>query len=147
MYKLFVILHLLGAAVWVGGHLVLCLAVLPPALRARDPAPIRAFEERFERLGIPALLLQIVSGLWLAHYWVPDWKQWLGGGGPQSGLLATKFVLLALTAALGVHARLALIPRLDAATLPKLGLHIVGVTLLAVAFLVAGAGIRLGGLS
>ena len=146
MYKLFVILHLLGATVWVGGHLVLCLGVLPSALRARDPGPIRAFEERFERLGIPALLLQIASGLWLAHYWVPDWQQWLGGGGPQSRLLATKLVLLALTAALGVHARLVLIPRLDAATLPKLGLHIVGVTVLAVAFLIAGAGVRLGGL-
>ena len=147
MYKLFVILHLLGAAVWVGGHLVLCLAVLPPALRARDPAPIRAFEERFERIGVPALLLQIGSGLWLAHSWVPDWRQWLGTGGPQSGLVATKLVLLALTAALGAHARLVLMPRLDAATLPKLGLHIVGVTVLAVAFVVAGAGIRLGGLS
>jgi len=146
MYKIFVILHLLGATVWVGGHLVLCLGVLPPALRARDPAPIRAFEERFERLGIPALLLQIGSGLWLAHYWVPDWRQWLGTGGPQSQLLALKLVLLALTAALGVHARLVLIPRLDAATLPKLGLHIVGVTVLAIAFVVAGAGIRLGGL-
>jgi len=146
MYKLFVILHLLGASVWVGGHLVLCLAVLPSALRARDPAPIRAFEERFERLGIPALLLQIASGLWLAHHWVPDWRQWFGGGGPLSALIATKLVLLALTAALGVHARLVLIPRLDASTLPKLGAHIVGVTVLAVAFLVAGAGIRLGGL-
>jgi len=44
MYKFFVILHLLGAMVWVGGHLVLCLGVWPPALRARDPAPVRAFE-------------------------------------------------------------------------------------------------------
>ena len=147
MYELFVILHLLGAAVWVGGHLVLCVAVLPPALRARDPAPIRAFEERFERIGVPALLLQIGSGLWLAHSWVPDWRQWRGTGGPQSGLVATKLVLLALTAALGAHARLVLMPRLDVATLPKLGLHILGVTVLAVAFMVAGAGIRLGGLS
>lgn len=144
MYRLFVILHLLGATVWVGGHLVLCLGVLPPALRARDVAPIRAFEARFERLGIPALLLQVATGLWLALVWAPDWRQWFAGG-PQATLIATKLGLLAATAALGVHARLSLIPKLDAATLPKLAAHIVGITVLAVAFLVVGAGIRLGG--
>lgn len=30
-------LHLLGAAIWVGGHLVLALGILPGALRRRDP--------------------------------------------------------------------------------------------------------------
>jgi DNA polymerase III alpha subunit len=58
-----------------------------------------------------------------------------------------KLVLLALTAALGAHARLVPIPRLYGATLPKLGLQILGVTVLAVDFVAAGAGIRLGGLS
>ena len=78
MYKLVVMLHLLGASVWVGGHLILSLVVLPPALRSRDPAPIRAFEQRFEKIGLPALALQILTGLWLAHYWVPDLNRWLG---------------------------------------------------------------------
>jgi len=40
-YRLLVALHLLGAAVWVGGHLVLSISVLPRALRARDPGIIR----------------------------------------------------------------------------------------------------------
>ncbi|WKZ66749.1 MAG: hypothetical protein QY325_02230 [Flavobacteriales bacterium] len=38
------ILHLLGASIWVGGHLVLLLTVLPGALKARDAERILAFE-------------------------------------------------------------------------------------------------------
>lgn len=147
MYKLVVMLHLLGASVWVGGHLILSLVVLPPALRSRDPAPIRAFEQRFEKIGLPALALQILTGLWLAHYWVPDLNRWLGLATPQATLILAKLVLLALTAGLGLHARLALIPRLTAATLPRLAAHIAAVTLLAVGFVIAGSGIRLGGLA
>lgn len=147
MYKLVVMLHLLGASIWVGGHLIVCLGVLPPALRARDPAPILAFEQRFEKLGIPALLIQVATGLWLAHYWLPDFAQWVSFATPQAVLIATKLILLALTAVFGLHARLALIPRLSAETLPQLALHIVAVTLLAVGFVIAGSGIRLGGLA
>ena len=70
-------LHLLGAAIWVGGHLVLALGILPGALRRRDPQAIRAFEQVYERIGIPALLLQVVSGLWLASLWLP-FDHWFG---------------------------------------------------------------------
>jgi|LNFM01.1.fsa_nt_gb putative copper export protein len=146
-YKLIVMLHLLGASVWVGGHVILSLVVLPPALRQRDPAPIRAFEQRFEKVGIPALALQVASGLWLAHYWIPDWTRWFAFGSPQAALIAVKLGLLGLTALLGVHARWRLIPRLTADTLPQLAGHIIAVTLLSLGFLVAGSGIRLGGLS
>ena len=81
-YRVLVALHLLGAAVWVGGHLVLSLSVLPRALRARDPAIIREFESGFERLGIPALLVQVVTGLWLAHHWAPDIAGWFAPSTP-----------------------------------------------------------------
>ena len=45
MYRLVLALHLIGAAVWIGGHIVLCVTVLPRALRNRDPNPIREFED------------------------------------------------------------------------------------------------------
>jgi putative copper export protein len=97
VYRLLVILHLLGATIWVGGHLVLSLVVLPRALRARDPSVIREFETGYQRIGLPALLLAVLPGL-------------------------------------------------DATTLPLLAYHVVGVTVLAVALLVAGVAIRTGGL-
>jgi putative copper export protein len=143
-YRLLVVLHLLGAAVWVGGHIVLSLSVLPRALRAGDPTILREFESGFERVGIPALLLQVVTGLWLAHHWVPDLASWFSPATPAARLVLLKLALLAATVALAVHARLRVIPRLDAATLRMLAYHIVAVTLLGVAMLVAGVAIRTG---
>ncbi len=137
-------LHLLGASVWVGGHLVLLFSVLPGALRRRDVQPVRQFEQLYERVGIPALLVQIVSGLWLASLWLPR-GQWFDSS-PMAHLVHAKLVLLGFTALLGVHARLALIPKLDAQRLPQLGLHIVLITLTAVAFVWVGSGFRFGGL-
>lgn len=137
-------LHLLGASVWVGGHLVLLFSVLPGALRGRDVQAVRHFEQLYERVGIPALLLQIVTGLWMASLWLPH-SQWFGDS-PIAHLVQAKLALLALTAALGMHARLALIPKLDAQRLPQLGMHIVLITLTAVAFVWVGSGFRFGGL-
>ncbi|WP_448563867.1 hypothetical protein [Trichothermofontia sp.] len=51
------------------------------------------------------------------------------------------------TLALAVHARFFIIPNLSKETLNALAYPIVGVTTLAVLFVVLGAGIRLGGLS
>ena len=141
-YMLF--LHLLGASVWVGGHLVLLLSVLPGALRRRDVQPVRTFEALYERVGIPALLLQIATGIWLAGQWLPH-AQWFGDS-PIAHLIQAKLALLAFTALLGIHARLAIIPKLDAQRLGQLGVHIVLITLTAVAFVWVGAGFRFGGL-
>lgn len=131
-------LHLLGAAIWVGGHLVLALGILPGALRRRDPQAIRAFEQVYERIGIPALLLQVVSGLWL------PFDHWFGATSVARAL-RLKLLLLAATAALGVHARLRLIPNLDAESLPKLGWHIAAITLVGLGFVAVGQSFRFGG--
>ncbi len=57
MYAWILLLHLLGAAIWTGGHLVLALGILPQALKTRDPKLLLAFERVYERIGLPALLL------------------------------------------------------------------------------------------
>jgi putative copper export protein len=145
-YRLLVALHLLGASIWVGGHLVLALSVLPRAMRANDPTVVRDFESGYERIGIPALVLQVVTGLWLAQRWMPDAADWLSPSTPQAHLILTKLVLLVVTAALGAHARLRIIPKLDASRLPALRAHIVAITTVGVLFLVLGVGVRTGGL-
>ena len=146
LYRLVVVLHLLGAAIWVGGHLVLSLVVLPRTLRNRDPAIIVAFESGYERIGLPALLVQAITGVWLALVWAPDVGSWFAPASLQARLVLVKLTLLAATIALAVHARVRVLPRLDAATLPLLGYHVIGVTLLGVALLVVGVAIRTGGL-
>lgn len=143
LYAILLVLHVLGATVWTGGHLVLCVAVLPGALRGRDPEPVRRFEAAYERIGLPALLLQVGTGLGLAHVLLPSAGALLADS-PLARLVWAKLALLAATVLLAVHARLTIIPRLDAARLPLLAVHIVAVTLASVAFVVAGLGVRTG---
>lgn len=145
MYTLILVLHLLGATVWTGGHLILALGVLPGALRERDPRAILAFESRFERIGIPALVVQVLTGLWLAHRLVPDPALWLSLDGVFPRHVAAKLLLLAATLVLAVDARVRVIPRLTPERLPSLAWHIVAVTVLAVLFVVVGVGFRVGG--
>ena len=145
VYRLLVVLHLLGATVWVGGHLVLSLVVLPGALRARDASAVAEFESGYERIGLPALLLQVITGVWLALHWVLDIRTWLAPASLHGWLVLVKLGLLAATLALAAHARFRLVPTLDAGALSTLAFHIVGVTLLGVAMLITGVAIRTGG--
>lgn len=145
MYQLFVILHVLAATIWIGGHIVLSTVVLPRALSTRDANAIREFETRYERIGIPSLLILIVTGVWLANHWLPA-AHWLAFQSPLSHSIVTKLGLLLLTLVLAVHARLRIVPTLDETKLRALAFHIVSVTIISIAFLVVGVGIRAGGL-
>lgn len=146
LFTTILFLHVLGATVWTGGHLVLALTVLPRALRARDPEILLAFESRYERLGMPALVVQVVTGLWLAYHWLPDPSAWVALDSTLSVAITAKLALLLVTLALALSARWRVLPRLDAETLPLLALHVVGVTIASVLFVFAGVVIRAGGL-
>jgi putative copper export protein len=143
--QLLIVLHVLGATVWTGGHLVLTLTVLPRALKQRDPKIIADFEHGFEKLGIPALVIQIVTGLWLAYIRLAPEGDWFAFDRFPNNHILIKLVLLGLTLALAVHARTRVLPGLDAQRLNALAWHIVPVTILAVLLAVFGAGIRMGG--
>jgi putative copper export protein len=146
MFKLALILHVLGASVWTGGHLVLSLTILPRALRQRDPGVIRSFEEGYERIGLPSLAIQVVTGLWLAHRLMPRLADWFSFTTIANTHVALKLLLLLLTVVLALHARLRIIPRLTERTLPMLAWHVIAVTVLAVLFVLLGVGLRTGGL-
>jgi len=143
-YYIALSLHLLGATVWVGGHLTLAFTILPRALRERRAAIVTEFEQRYERIGLPALGIQIVSGLWLAERLLGAPANWFDSG-PVARVVQVKLALLALTAGLALHARLRVLPHLSDDTLPVLAWHIRLVTLAAVLFVLAGSSIRLGG--
>jgi len=139
-------LHLLAATVWTGGHLVLALTVLPRALRERNPQRLLDFEQGYEKVGMPALAIQVASGLWMALQLVPDWEQCFSPDTALERAVATKLVLLASTALVAAHARLRVIPSLSAATLPLMAWHVAAVTLLSVGFVLTGISFRYGGL-
>ncbi|AFY36894.1 hypothetical protein Lepto7376_0461 [[Leptolyngbya] sp. PCC 7376] len=147
LFKILVILHTLGATVWTGGHLVLAATVLPQALKHRDPDRIHQFESHFENFGLAALLLQVITGLGLTWIYFPGLETFWAFDSFLSTYIGIKLLLLLGTLALAIHARFFIIPNLTSETLNSLAFHIVGVTTLAVLFVIMGAGIRLGGLT
>jgi len=146
MYGLVLFLHVLGATIWTGGHLVLVLAVLPRVLRERSPEELLRFEQGYERVGMPALAAQIITGLWMAWQMVPDAGAWLAMDSAPARAIALKLALLAATALVALHARLRVIPRLSRDTLPLMAWHAGAVMLLSVAFVAVGVSLRFGGL-
>lgn len=141
---LLLVLHLLGASIWTGGHLVLALGVLPKALDAQDVTIVTAFEDRFERIGIPALILQGVTGLIMADRYLGGLSNLFDDNGVARAVLV-KVALLVITIALAADARIRLIPHLTNARLRSLAWHIRTITVVAVLFVVFGATIRYGG--
>ena len=96
-------------------------------------------------MGIPALAVQIITGLWMARQMVPDVGAWLAPDTPVAQAIALKLVLLLITALIAAHARLRVIPRLSAASLPLMAWHVAAVTLLSVLFVAVGVSFRFGG--
>ncbi|TNE47939.1 MAG: copper resistance protein CopD [Deltaproteobacteria bacterium] len=145
LYQWVLIAHLLGAAIWTGGHLVLCLRVLPVAWKTKDLSLVHQFESRYEGIGLPALLLQVCTGLWLAYRFVPQPSRWISFDSYLTTHIFIKLTLLFLTLGLAIHARLYLIPKEGDTHFGLLALHIIGVTVLSVLFFVVGVGFRTGG--
>jgi uncharacterized membrane protein len=144
LYYLLLSLHLLGATLWTGGHVVLAATVLPRALRAKRASILTDFEQGYERVGMPALAVQVVTGLWLAHRLLGAPAHWFAAN-PLAHVVQLKLLCLAGTAALAIHAKTRVIPRLRDDNLPVMAWHIAGVTVFSVVFVLAGASARLGG--
>jgi len=146
LYRILIAFHLIGAAVWIGGHLVLATTILPRALRNRDPSIILDFENGYERIGLPSLLLQVVTGLLLAYYWSPEISAWFRLDSNVSIYIVTKLGLLTATLGLALNAKFRVIPNINRDNMHMLASHIVLVTVMSIGFLLAGIAIRTGGL-
>ena len=144
MLNYILILHLLGATVWTGGHLILILVVLPKALSSRNIDGLMQFEQLFERVGMPALVLQIITGLWMAYQLLPNIAAWFKLDNDFSILISLKLLLLLMTVLVALHARFYRIPRLSIHTLKGFSIYIILVTLFSVAFVVVGTLFRTG---
>jgi putative copper export protein len=144
MHHALLLVHVLATTVWTGGHLVLALAVLPRVLCERSVQRLRDFESAYEKVGLPAMIVQVVSGLWLAQHWLPTAADWQRLDSPVTMLAWTKLALLAATVVIAAHARLVIIPRPTEATLPATARRIVFVTVLSVGFVFVGVGFRFG---
>lgn len=125
---------------------MLAISILPAALRRRSTSLIKDFEAHYERVGIPALMIQVVTGLYLAFSLAPA-STWLQFDNPITRAITIKLGLLAVTVGLAANARLRLIPKLSTDNLASLAWHIIVVTIVSVAFVIVGVGYRVGLLS
>ena len=144
MYGLCLLLHVLGATIWTGGHLVLSVVILPRVLRERSPQRLLEFESGYEKIGMPALVVQVVTGLYLAHRILPDISEWFALDNPVAQVIQLKLGLLLLTVAFAIDARFRVIPNLSEHNLVQLAWHIIPVTLFSVLFVYAGVAFRTG---
>lgn len=145
MYKYIILLHILGATVWTGGHLILSLLILPKALKNKSVETIQNFEGPYEKIGIPALIIQVLTGIYLAYNMVPDVSLWFSFLPGVITFVGYKIILLFLTIVFALDARLRIIPRLTEKNLSSLAWHIIPVTIISVLFVIVGVSFRTGG--
>ena len=142
LLKSVIFLHIICATIWTGGHIILTLSFLPKALNKNDFSIIEQFESKFEPIGMSALVISVITGIYMAtiyttHFFAFDFSD------HHNKHIYIKFILLICTIILAIHARFFLIPKRD---LKPLSYHIILVTLLSIAFVFVGFSTRAGGL-
>ena len=144
MYGLALLLHILAATIWTGGHIVLSVVVLPKVLRERSPARLLEFESVYEKIGMPVLIIQVITGLFLAYRMLPDVSQWLDFSNPIAHPILLKLSLLTLTLCFAMSARFRVIPHLSDKNLTTMAWHIIPVTIISILFVITGVSFRTG---
>lgn len=147
--------HILGACIWIGSHVYLVLVIVPNALKNHNPQALLNFETSFEKLGMSALITQVITGLIMANKFLPNWSQLFNHSQDISILISLKLMWLICTILTAISAQTLVIPRLKQALLAENSLlsqrffkifvgHICLITLLSLAFLVTGILFRTG---
>ena len=144
MYGVILLLHILAATIWTGGHIVLSVVMLPKILKEGSPEALLDFESVYEKIGMPALIVQVLTGVILAYRMVPDFNQWFDLANPISHAIMAKLGLLALTVGFALDARFRVIPTLSETTLTVMAWHIVPVTIFSILFVIVGVSFRTG---
>lgn len=142
LLKSIIFLHILAATIWTGGHLILSLGFLPSALRKNDFRIIESFETKYEPIGIPSLIILLLTGIYMTIFYTPDIFQ-LDFDDHYSKHIILKYASLFITILLAIHARFFLIPKKK---LGQLAVHIIAVTMLAIFFVFLGFSARSGGI-
>ena len=144
MQAIIIIIHVLAATVWTGGHLILAVAILPKILKEKNSKGLLDFERNYEKIGMPALLIQIITGLYLAYSYLPDLSLWFSFSDHYSTHIGIKLILLFTTFAFALNAKFRLIPNLSKGNnLNIFAFHIISVTIISVLFLIVGLSFRL----
>lgn len=140
--KWIIFIHIISATIWTGGHLILSLAYLPKAIKHNDFGIIESFESKYESIGIPSLVILVITGIYITTVYAPGLLDF-DFSDHYTKHITIKLGLLLCTIALAIHARFFLIPKRK---LKPLAFHIIAVTIISVLFVFTGFSARSGGL-
>lgn len=142
------IFHLLAAVIWVGGHLLLSIVILPGVLKRKDVDTLLDFEKRYEVIGLPALAVLVITGVWMAYLYGVTISKWFSFSNAIENVVSLKLLLLGCIVALALSAQFRVIPGLKKGEhrLFEMSCHIILVTTLSILMLILGSFIRYGGI-
>lgn len=146
-HHLLLIFHLIGATIWTGGHLVLTFGILPEVLQKKDSEMLLNFERKYEKIGMPALLIMVITGVMMAYDFGQGIGTWFSFSNPLEIVISLKLILLFVTVLFALSANFMVLPNLSPKTLPLMAFHIISVTIFSILFVILGSFIRYGGFS
>lgn len=150
MHHLLLIIHLIAATIWVGGHLVLAIGYMPRALKYKDFSYIGNFEKKYEPIGMPSLLLLVITGISMAYDYDAGLKSWFSFSNSIETVVSLKLSCLLLSVCFAISAQTRVLPKLrkgNLSKLPEMAVHITSVTLLGVTMVILGSFVRYGGIN
>ena len=147
-HHLILILHLIAATIWVGGHLVLAIGFLPKALKRKDFSYIGNFEKTYEPIGMLSLAVLVITGILMAYDYNAGLSSWFSFATPIERVVSLKLICLLTSICFAISAQTRVLPKLRKGQLNKLSemaVHIICVTLIGVVMVILGSLVRIGG--
>ncbi|GJH39673.1 hypothetical protein RCZ04_02230 [Capnocytophaga sp. HP1101] len=148
-HHILLILHLIAATIWVGGHLVLAFGYMTKALKHNDFSYIGNFEKTYEPIGMPSLAVLVITGIWMAYDYNAGLSSWFAFSSPIERVVSLKIILLLTTVCFAISAQTRVLPQLrkgNLKKLPEMAVHITCVTLIGVLMVILGSFVKNGGL-
>ena len=136
----------MAATIWVGGHLFLAIRILPEALKKKDASILKNFKSKFEPVGMPSLLVLLITGILMAYHYDVTFTKWFSFSNAIEKVISIKLILLFTTVLMAACAETLIFPKLKSERMFPAAFFIITVTTIAVTMLILGSLIRIGGL-
>ena len=145
-HQVTLILHLLAATIWVGGHLLLLLRYVPKAIKSKSLEELSAFRKNFEPVGMPSLFIFIITGILMAYDYNITFEKWFLFENSIEKIVSIKLILLFISLTLAFITIKFVLPSINKISPFILYFIIFLVTTIAVTMLVLGSLVRVGGI-
>lgn len=146
LHQIYLIIHLLAATIWVGGHLLLLLRYVPKAIKSKSLEELSAFRKNFEPVGMPSLFILIITGILMAYDYNITFEKWFLFENSIEKIVNIKLILLFISLTLAFITIKFVLPSINKISPFILYFIIFFVTTIAVTMLVLGSLVRIGGL-